>query len=483
METVPPRRGKMVVTVSGREALTAVDAAWLRMDRPTNLMMICGMLVLDAPVGLQQLRDVIRTRMLCFHRFRQRVADCAGDPYWETDADFDLDWHVRRLALPAGEGALEEVASDLFSTPLDPGKPMWQCHLVDMPGACAVIVRVHHCYGDGYAMLHVVGAMTDADPARPGLPQDDVAPPGPARSAWEHVLGPVTEVAGDVVRLINSAAGAGAALLASPDAVLGAARDGADVLYQAAVIANMTPDAPSRLKGKLGVVKKVAWAKPVPLAEIKAVAAVLGCSVNDVLVACVAGALRAYLADTEGQDPGLDLRALVPVNLRPPGRLNALGNHFGMVFLDLPSAIEDPVRRALEVHKRMGLLKQSKQPAVALAILTVIGMSPEVLKEQILEALAANASMVVTNVHGPDAPRYLAGRRIVRQMFWVPQSGGIGLGISLFSYAGQLNFGVAADVRRVPDPAAIAQLFAAQFETLLLAALMMPWPGDPVEPG
>jgi len=108
-----------------------------------------------------------------------------------------------------------------------------------------------------------------------------------------------------------------------------------------------------------------------------------------------------------------------------------------------------------------------------------MGMSPDFLRERILEALAANASVVATNVHGPDAPRYLAGRRIERQMFWVPQSGGIGLGISLLSYAGQVSFGVAADVRRVPDPGTIPPLFAAQFEALLLSALMLPWPGQP----
>ncbi|GAB2874657.1 wax ester/triacylglycerol synthase family O-acyltransferase [Pseudoduganella ginsengisoli] len=461
-----------------REALTAVDTAWLRMDRPSNLMMICGMLMLEAPVGLQQLRDVIRTRMLCFHRFRQRVADAAGSPYWETDAEFDLDWHVRHMALPAGDTALQEVASDLFSTPLDPARPMWQCHLIDMPGTSAVIMRIHHCYGDGFAMLHVVNAFTDAYAGRPGMAGEDLAPQQPARSAWEHVLGPVTEAAGDALRLVQTAAGIGAAVVNEPRIVRGAARTGADLLYQAAVIAGMTPDAPSRLKGKLGVIKKVAWAAPIALADIKAVAAVLGCTVNDVLVACVTGALAAYLEDQSDTAAKLDLRALVPVNLRPPGRLTELGNQFGLVFLDLPSAIGDPVQRAIEVHKRMDLLKQSTQPQVALAILTAIGVAPEPLKERLLEALAANASMVVTNVHGPDHARYLAGQRITRQLFWVPQSGGIGLGISLLSYAGQLNFGVAADARRIPDPDRIPQLFARQFEALLLAALMMPWPGD-----
>jgi len=462
-----------------KEALSAVDAAWLRMDRPTNLMMICGLMILDGPLELRQLRTLIEERMLCFHRFRQRVVDAAGTPCWEIDPDFDLGWHVRHMALPAGDATLEEAITDLISTALDPFKPMWQFHLIDLPRVSAVVARIHHCSGDGFAMLHLLGAITDADPSRPADPGADLAPPQPPRSAWERVFGLPSETAGDVLRALRTVVGTGAAILTDRAEARDAVHAGADLVYQAAVIANMCPDAPSRLKGELGVTKKVAWSDPVPIGEIKAVADVLDCSVNDVLVACATGALRAYLAGKGDAVDGLDLRALVPVNLRPPGRLTELGNHFGMVFLDLPIGVEDPVQCALEVHRRMGELKRSKQPLVAYGILAAMGMSPDFLRERILEALAANASVVATNVHGPDAPRYLAGRRIERQMFWVPQSGGIGLGISLFSYAGQVSFGVAADARRVPDPGTLPALFVAQFEALVLSVLMLPWPGEP----
>jgi WS/DGAT/MGAT family acyltransferase len=460
------------------EALTAVDAAWLRMDRPTNLMMICGMMMLEGPVDLQQLRALIRSRMLCFHRFRQHVVDAGGSPYWEIDADFDLDWHVRHIALPAGDATLQEITGDLISTALDPRKPMWQFHLIETPSASALVMRVHHCYGDGFAMLHLVEAITDADPARPAMAGADLAPAQPARSAWERLFGGVTETAGDALRSLRSAASVAATLVTDSASALGTARAGVDLLYQAAVIANMTPDAPSRLKGELGVMKNVAWAAPLPLDEVKAVAGVLDCSVNDVLVACVTGALRAYLEDKGDAVAGLDLRALVPVNLRPPGRLMELGNRFGLVFLDLPIGVGDPVQCALEVHRRMALLKESKQALVALAILATMGMSPEFLRERVLEVLAANASVVVTNVRGPAAARYLAGQRIGRELFWVPQAGGIGIGISLLSYDGEISFGVVADVHRVPDAAAIPSLFAAQFEALLLSTLMLPWPGQ-----
>lgn len=465
-----------------REKLTAVDTAWLRMDRPTNLMMICGTLMLDGPLTLARLRALIGSRMLCLHRFRQRIVDDAGGPYWETDPDFDLDWHVRRLGLPDGEGALQEVVGDLISTALDPRRPMWQFHLIEGSAGATVLMRIHHCYGDGFAMLRLAEAITDADPAHPSAGGADLAGAQRAYGAWERVLGSAAERTGDALRALAAGAGAGAALLGERGAALAALRAAAGLLQQGVVIAAMTPDAPSRLKGELGIMKRVAWAAPLALDEVKAVAAVLDCSVNDVLVACVTGALRAWLRERGERLDGAGLRALVPVNLRPPGPVTELGNHFGMVFLDLPTDIDEPVACALEVRRRMGLLKQSKQPQVALALLAAMGLAPDFLRERLLAALAANASVVVTNVRGPATPRYLAGRRIARQMFWVPQSGGIGLGLSLFSYDGQVSFGVAADACRVPDPAALARLFTACFEALLCCTLMSPWPGQPGVP-
>ena len=467
-----------------REALSAVDTAWLRMDRPANLMMICGMMLFDGRVDVQQLKEVIRTRMLCFHRFRQRVADARGDPYWELDPGFDLDWHVRRL-VPDPGAALEDVASALASTGLDPGKPMWQWHVIDGARDSAVVLRIHHCYGDGFALMHVVEALTDADPAQPRPPSPDLVPHPPARGAWERIAGHAAQALGDTVRGSVAAFATGAGLLADPRRAFGYARRGAEVMVQAGVVAAMAPDAPTRLKGELGITKRTAWSDPLPLFEVKAVAEAFGCSVNDVLVACVAGALRAWLLDGGSVVAGEPVRALVPVNLRPPGPVTELGNHFGLVFLDLPVGLADPLERALAVHRGMSDLKNSQQPLVAFGLLAGMGVAPEFIRERILDALAANASIVITNVRGPEQPRYLAGRRIAREMFWVPQSGGIGIGVSILSYAGQVSFGVMADLQRVPNPADIAAGFAAEFQVLLLHALMMPWPGqqDAAGPG
>lgn len=455
-----------------RELLSIIDAAWLRMDRPSNLMMICGMLVFADRVRLVDLKEVISKRMLCFHRFRQRVVTGHGRPQWETDPSFDLDWHVRHVATPAGEG-LEDMLSELVSTPIDPAKPMWQYHLIDLPaGGCAVVLRVHHCYGDGFALTHVLESMTDASPDKPRLPAGDLGCADTARGAWERMFGPVTEVMGDAFRTAEYVVGTGLDLFTNPGKAIEYGKAGYAYARDATVIATMTPDSPTRFKGPLGVMKRTAWAKPLSLQEVKAVGDAFGCSVNDVLLASVTAALRRYLA-TQGDDVcGVEMRALVPVNCRPPGPVRELGNMFGLVFLALPLGVADPFERLLEVHRRMEQLKHSQQPGVALGILASMGVLPEMLKESVLESLAANASAVITNVRGASSPQYLAGKRIERQIFWVPQSGGIGMGISILTYAGMVDFGVVTDVKRVPDPGVLVSHFLEEFERLLLLSLL-----------
>ncbi|HJV84436.1 MAG TPA: wax ester/triacylglycerol synthase family O-acyltransferase [Noviherbaspirillum sp.] len=455
-----------------RETLSVIDTAWLRMDRPANLMMICGMLMFKDRVELHALREVVRTRMLCFHRFLQRIVNRENQPRWETDPNFDLDWHVCHIAVPDGEG-LEDLLSELVSTPLDPARPMWQYHLVDLAyGGSAVILRVHHCYGDGFALMHVLASMTDPSPDYQRSPAGDVKGNGASRGAWERMFGTVTEVMGDAMRVAGLAVEMGMDILSHPSLALEYWKSGYALARDTAIIATMTPDAPTRLKGPLGIMKRVAWARPLSLLEVKAVGEAFGCSVNDVLLACVAGALRNYLIAQGDQLGKVEMRALVPVNCRPPGPIRELGNMFGLVFLGLPLGEADPFDRLMEVHRRMDELKQSQQPTVALGILASMGVLPEAMKENVLEALAANASAVISNVRGSAQPQYFAGKRIDRQVFWVPQSGGIGIGISILTYAGNVDFAVIADAKRVPHPEALVAGFIDEFEILLICTLL-----------
>jgi WS/DGAT/MGAT family acyltransferase len=201
----------------------------------------------------------------------------------------------------------------------------------------------------------------------------------------------------------------------------------------------------------------------------------LGCSINDVLLAMATGALRGYLQSKGDTVDGLAIRAIVPVNLRPRTLGHELGNQFGLVFLDLPIGIEDPLGRLHAIRRHMQELKGSYQPAIALGILHVVGHGPKILQDQVTTLLAQNASAVMTNVPGPQYPIYFAGRRVVELDFWVPQSGGIGMGVSILSYDGHIQFGLVSDAGLVPDPDRIVARFAGEFDKLMWLTLMSPW--------
>ena len=240
----------------------------------------------------------------------------------------------------------------------------------------------------------------------------------------------------------------------------------------------MGEDSRTRFKGRPASAKRVAWAPPLPLAEVKVIGKALDCSVNDVLLACVAGALRAYLVDKGDAVEGVAIRALVPVNLRPLEQAKNLGNHFGLVFLSLPVGIEHPFERLYEVRRGMRELKGSYQAMLAYALLAAVGAGPQRMQDQVLDMLSQNATAVMTNVPGPQKPLYLAGAKIDELMFWVPQSGNIGMGVSILTYDSRVQFGLVTDRKLVPDPEAIIARFAPEFEKLVLMTLMGPWEGE-----
>ena len=470
------------MSVPRREKISAVDTAWLRMDRPSNLMMICGVLIFSDRVRYVRLVEIIEQRFLNFQRFRQRPVELPGFAVWEKDPRFAIGHHVERVTLPGRGGTkeLEGLVSKLAGTPLSPSRALWQFHLVEeFAGGSALIARIHHCYADGIALVRVLLSMTDAGPKGP--------PAMPFEPAKRHERGddPIAQLlapVSDVMKIAKKAGltliEKGAAIWQDPVQAVALAEQGGALTAEIAKLALMPEDSPTRFKGKPGVAKRVAWSEPIPLDEVKAIGKALRASVNDVLLATVAGALRSYLVSKGDSADGVMIRALVPVNLRPPEKAYRLGNRFGLVFLDLPLGIENPVERLYAVRANMNALKGSFQPVLALGLLAAMGAGPKILQEQLLQALARNGTAVMTNVPGPQRSLYFAGAKIDRFLFWVPQSGDIGMGVSILSYAGNVQFGVITDRGLVPDPEHVVGRFGSELEKLLLTTLLSPWPAD-----
>jgi diacylglycerol O-acyltransferase len=477
--------------MTNRERISGVDTAWLRMEQPTNLMMIVGVKMFERRLVERDVRRILERRFLAYRRFRKRAVQDAAGAWWEDDASFDLSNHLHRVALPGrgGKRELEALVSRLASTPLDYARPLWDFTIVDnFQGGSALVSRIHHCYADGIALIQVLLSLThETAPGSLALAPDKM--PEPKRRGgddfWDRVLKPITGGLGSAAQIGRGLLAQGRQLAANPQAAGEAAQDvarkGMELAGEVARLVTMGNDAATRFKGPLGRAKRAAWAEPLPLEEVKAVGKALGCSINDVLLSMAAGSLRDYLLDKGDPVDGLEVRAVVPVNLRPPGEGRALGNQFGLVFLELPIGMGHPLERLYEVRRRMKALKGSYQPIIALALLNAVGYGPRALQEQVTALLSASASAVMTNVPGPQKPLYFAGKRIRELDFWVPQSGGIGMGVSILSYDGRIQFGVITDAGRVPDPHRIVDRFADEFDKLLWVTLMSPWGEEAAE--
>lgn len=455
------------------EQLTAVDSAWLRMDEPSNRMVINGVLVFAEPITRDDLVGVIEERLLSIPRFRQRIVfeEKLRHCRWEEDAHFDLAHHVFRCRLgpPGGRIALQRTVGNLMVAPFDPGHPPWQFHLIEgYDGRSALMVRLHHSLGDGIALMLVLLSL--ADPVgRERLWNEEENPFHALFSGTRCDLARVRRLA---ERLMPE----GMRLMLQPAERLAAEGrwlKGMAVTAALGRLALRPPDPRTALKGRLSPRKRVAWSHAVPIERLRRAGHGLHVTVNDLIIAAVTGGLRRYLlARGEPVRARLAVRAAVPVNLRTLGGMDRLGNQFGLVFLGLPVGVADPLARLGEVHRRMRGLRRSAEPLVTYGILRAMGRAPLPVQRGVVRLLATKTTAVMTNVPGPRTPLAMAGKRIRDIFFWVPQAGRVGIGISIMSYAGSARLGVGTDAGLVPDPERIVQGFEEDLAGLLKAGHM-----------
>lgn len=479
-----------VGTVMRRERMTTVDNAWLRMDTDSNLMMIVAVLMFDRPLDMERFRHTVQTRLLTYSRFRSRVVqEITGSASWE-EQPVDLGYHIihlrQRSAFGSNKALLEHLVSELSATPLDFSRPLWQIHLVDNcvgedgKRRQGMIVRIHHCIADGIALVGVLLSMFDqrahGDARTAGVPalhHDEDNP-------WLQVMQPVTKATIAAIKLSTNIWTKTMWMVAESDKLIERLTKMGSMASQLTLDAihllAMSDDSTTRLKGKPKGTKQVAWSEPLPLNEVKLIGKALGGSVNDVLMASVAGAIGEYLRSKGDHVPHeTDVRAMVPVNLRQAGKEQKLGNAFGLVPLVLPVGIEDPMERLNEVRRRMNELKGGYQALVAMALLGVLGATPKQMQNEIQNFFTKKATAVMSNVPGPQTPLYLAGSQLDQIMFWVPQSGDIGVGVSILSYNGGVQFGLVTDQAIATDPHEIIRRFAPEFEKLVMLTLMSAW--------
>src|SRR5215216_6888705 len=438
------------------DRLTGLDASFLHLEDGCAHMHVASVMLFEGPPPpYDELLESFERRMPLVPRYRQRLAfvpRAQGRPRWVDDPHLNLRYHVRSTALPSpgSEQQLQDLAGRVFSQQLDRDKPLWEVWLVEgLEGdRFALLTKTHHALVDGISGMDIVSVLFDTspEPAAPTDPGDRWLPrplPSRAELLGEALVERAT-IPAEVARSVR-------AVLRGPRRVLEGARDAA-VGVGAMAWAGLNPAPPSPYNGPIGPHRRFTWVRT-ELNDIKAIKYELGGTVNDVLLATVAGGLGKHLRRRGQSTDGLELKAMVPVSVRTDLERGALGNRVAAMMAPLPVWCQDPVARLDIVREEMKGLKSGGQAVGAQVLTELSGFAPPTVMDQASRLAARQRffNVVVTNVPGPQFPLYLAGRRMLDTFPMVPLARNQGLGIALLSYAGKINFGLVGDYDAVWD--------------------------------
>ena len=435
------------------EWMSPIDSSFLHVENDTTPMHIGGVSIFEGPPPpFEDLRAMVAGKLDLVPRYRQKIRFvplAMGPPAWIDDPHFSLDYHIRHTAIPAPgtEEQLRQMASRVFSQHLDRTKPLWELWTVEglEGGRWALLSKVHHCMVDGVAATDLMSVMF-SDTTAGASPREWAAAPEPS----------ALELLGRTVTRRASPAGQLDALRRALSAPRETVRSlGEFVRATAAASSSMRPVAASSLTGPIGPHRRWSWADA-RLIDVKTVRAVLGGTVNDVVLALITNGFRELL-DSRGEDVAEDrvLRTMVPVSVRRRGERGVYNNRVSAVFAGLPVGLLDPARRLEQIRAEMDGVKQSKQAVAGDVLTSLSGFAPPLLlalgSRLVTLSPRLNMHTATTNVPGPQQPVQTLGRRMLQSYPFVPVVGSIRIVVAIFSYDGGLHFGVTGDYDGAPD--------------------------------
>jgi WS/DGAT/MGAT family acyltransferase len=440
--------------------MSPLDASFLHIENDVSHMHIASVGIFEGPQPpFPDIMDMVESKLSLVPRYRRVVRHVPfelGRPVWVDDPHFNIDYHLRHTALPSpgGEAELRKLVGRVMSQQLDRSKPLWEIWVVQglEDGHWAVLAKTHHAMVDGVSGTDLLALIMDTSPE----------PVAPTPVIW------APESAPSGARL---AAEASVELLRSPYAQMQAARSAAAVPRQAmeqlrevvkgmSAMTGLVRRPPlSSLNGPLGPHRRYAWASTT-VRDIKAIRKELGGTFNDVVLAAITNGFRELLV-SRGESVDRVVRTLVPVSVRArDDRGRAVGdgtlqNKVSAMFAELPVSIADAGERLHAISLQMEGLKESKQALAGEALTSMSGFAPPMLLALGMRVSShlpqRNVNTVTTNVPGPQVPLYVCGRRMLKAYPYVPLAGQIRIGIAIFSYDGDVNFGVTGDYDTTPD--------------------------------
>jgi diacylglycerol O-acyltransferase / wax synthase len=460
--------------VTNPDRLTGLDASFLALEKDGAHMHVGSVLVFEGdPPPYDALLAQIEDRLHQVPRYRQKLAYpplAQARPVWVDDPHFNVAYHVRHTAMPApaGERQLRKLAGRVFSQQLDRTKPLWEIWLVNRVGEdhFALVCKTHHALVDGISGVDIMTVLFDLEAEPPEREPGPPWYPRPEPSGPSLFADALIERASTPVGLARAAAG----LVTEPRQAAGQmARTVAGLASMANAGLGGAP--PSPLNTRIGPHRRFAWVES-ELSRFKAVKNALGGTVNDVVLAVVAGAVRAHL-ERRGRDPaGQELKAMVPVSVRADDQRGELGNQVAAIYAPLPVGLADPLERFRVVHEALGDLKASAQAIGAERITQLAGFAAPTILDQAarLQSRQRLFNVTVTNVPGPQFPLYMLGRRLSAFYPKVPLVLNTALGIAIMSYDGRVFFGLLGDYDAMADLDAFADDLSAAVDELSAAA-------------
>jgi diacylglycerol O-acyltransferase len=457
------------------DRLTPVDASFLHQEGPVSHMHIGGLTLIEGPPPtMDEFLEQIRRRLHVVPRYRHKLAHTAldsGRPVWVDDPSFNLEYHVRHTALPppGSWGQLQDLTARIFSQQLDRSKPLWEMWLIEglEDDRFALITKTHHALIDGIAGVDLATVLFDLSPDPPQIPHSGKPwQPHPEPGTTQLLTAGVLGAARAGIALVEGAMDA----LAHPERALARAREAAEGVGEI-VWAGLNPAPETPLNVPIGPHRRFVGVTA-SLADFKAVKNAFGGTVNDVVLAVVAGALRTFLISRGRRTEGVEMRALVPVSVRTEDQRDGGGNRIVVMRGPLPIYIADPLNRLRFVSQAMDGLKESKQALGAEVISGVQNFAPPTILAQAsrLNFSTRLFNLIVTNVPGPQFPLYVLGREMVQAIpiAFLPENHA--LAIALMSYNGQMNFGLLGDFDALPDIDAIGENIAGELAYLVSLA-------------
>ena len=428
--------------------MSPLDASFLHLEDNVTQLHIGSVAIFEGPPPpVDELLAMVAGKLPLVPRYRQVVRFvplALGRPVWTDDHYFNIEYHVRRTALPApgGEQELRNLVGRVMSQQLDRAKPLWEMWVAEglEEGRWALVSKVHHCMVDGVSGTDLLTVILDKE-RDPERAHQDSWEPEASPSGVELLADALVERAVSPYEAFRTARAA----FRAPRQFATQALDTTRSLVGMRGLVRRTP--PSSLNGPIGPHRRWSWARS-QLSDVKVVRAALGGTVNDVVLASITNGFRRLLL-SRGESVDRVVRTMVPVSVRSPGERGTYNNRVSAMFAELPVGITDPRERLDSIRSQMEGLKESRQAVAGEVLTSLSGFAPPMLLalgERVATRVPQrNVNTVTTNVPGPQYPLYAAGRRLLEAFPYVPLGGRIRVGVAIFSYDGALNFGVTGD--------------------------------------